>query len=169
MEFRMAIQVKDNFLPQTEFDSLQKIILSDDFPWFYQDLITDDDDPKRYYYLTHGVYKEPGMASNFFYLFENFLKLIKSNSIIRIKANLYPSSKIKRRHRFHQDFLFKHKACILYINDNNGETCFKQKNGTIKKVLPKPNRVVFFNGHEPHCSSTCTNSKRRVNVNFNYI
>ena len=67
------------------------------------------------------------------------------------------------------DYLYKHKACILYINDNNGETCFKQKDGTIKKVLPKPNRVVFFDGSNPHCSSTCTDVKRRVNVNFNYF
>ena len=45
----MAIQVKDNFLPQEEFDNLKEIILSDTFPWFFQNLITDDRDWETYH------------------------------------------------------------------------------------------------------------------------
>ena len=164
MEFRVAIQIKDNFLPEKEFKEIQKILLGHDIPWFYNDCVSDIN--KDDYYFTHMFYREPGILSNGFKIFENFLKKINCNSIMRIKANLYLQTLKPIKHNFHKDYDFKHKGCLLFINDNNGVTTFKESN---KKVKSEANRVVFFNPSIEHCSSTCTDQKRRITVNFNYF
>ena len=38
-----------------------------------------------------------------------------------------------------------------------------------KKIKPKENRAVFFNPSIEHCSSTCTDEKRRITINVNYL
>ena len=58
MEFRMAIQVIDNFLEKNEFNKLSNTIMGDNFPWYYNDGITDSDD-KNNFYLTHVFYRQP--------------------------------------------------------------------------------------------------------------
>ena len=46
MEFRMAIQVIDNFLEKEVFNNIKNIILGDNFPWYYNDFMTRDPDKK---------------------------------------------------------------------------------------------------------------------------
>ena len=164
MEFGMAIQVKDNFLPQQEFNKIKEIVMGDNFPWYYNDFISNPKDPSSYLYFTHTFYRHPGETSDWFYLFNNFLKLVGCNSIIRIKANLHLSQKRKRTNEHHVDYEFKHKGCLLYLNDNDGATYFEKK-----AIIPKENRVVFFDPSKKHASSVCTNENRRVNINFNYF
>ena len=50
MEFRMAIQVIDNFLEENEFNKLSNSIMGDNFPWYYIDDVTaayEDDNQGR--------------------------------------------------------------------------------------------------------------------------
>ena len=72
--------------------------------------------------------------------------------------------KSKRKNKPHVDYTFEHKGCLFYINTNNGATFFEKE-----KVLPKENRVVFFQPHKLHSSSLCTDQKRRLVINFNYF
>ena len=71
-----------------------------------------------------------------------------------------------KKHNYHKDMDNKHKGCLLYINTNNGYNYFKEEK---KKIKPKENRAVFFNPSIEHCSSTCTDEKRRVTININYL
>ena len=164
MEFRMAILIKDNFLPEKQFKEIQDTISGFDIPWYYNDCVSDFNDNQ--YYFTHMIYREPGITSGGFRVFENFLKKINCNSIMRIKANLYPKTNKPVKHNFHKDYDFKHKGCLLFINDNNGTTTFKEDN---KEIKSKANRVVFFDPSKEHCSSTCSDQNRRLTVNFNYF
>ena len=154
----MAIQVIDNFLDKEEFNNLSSILMSNNFPWFFNEQITNEKDPKDYCYFTHTFYIEPGISSNYFQLFNNFLKKIECKSIVRIKANLYFNQNKKQIHKAHIDYPFSHKGCLFYINDNNGLTYFENKS-----VKPKANRIVFFNPSKKHSSSLCTDKNRRVN------
>jgi hypothetical protein len=70
----------------------------------------------------------------------------------------------KEIHRFHKDFSYKHKGCLLYINGNNGLTYFNKE-----EVKPKPNRLVFFDPSKDHASSLPTDDNRRININVNYF
>ena len=157
-------EVKDNFLPTEEFTHIKNLIMSHQFPWFYNDYISGKEDPPSFYYFTHTLYSEPGRISDWFYLFNNFLKKIECKSIMRMKANLHLQQNIKRKNKPHTDFNFSHKACLFYLNSNNGATYFGKKS-----VLPKENRAVFFDPSIKHNSSECTDAKRRVNININYF
>jgi len=163
-------EVKDNFLDKEDFNKIQKVIFSNDFPWYYQAGITSKKDFKDKFYFTHKFYRDldpqytPGVSSDYFYLLKNFLIKIECKSIIRIKANLYLNQNKKQIHQSHYDYSFLHKGCLLYLNDNNGLTYFGKKS-----VQPKANRVVFFHPNEEHSSSLCTDESRRVNINFNYF
>jgi hypothetical protein len=86
-------------------------------------------------------------------------------SVIRIKCNLYTRTEKIFEHEFHSDQNFSHHACILGINDNDGYTMFE--NGD--KVESKANRMLVFDGKDKHCSTTCTDQKVRLNINFNLL
>jgi len=162
MEFRMAIQVIDDFLDKEVFNNIKNILLGDNFPWYYNDFMTRDPDNK--FYFTHTFYREPGVVSDWFNMWLPVIRKLECKSIIRIKANNYCWIHKAEQNEFHSDYPFKHKGCLLYINNNNGPTYFKNK-----KVEAKANRVVLFDPSVPHASSLCDNRKRRVTVNFNYF
>ena len=164
MESWMAIQIVDNFLDKNEFNNINSIITGDNFPWYYNNFITNKKDTNDKLYFTHTFYREPAIKSNWFNLWETFLIKIKCKSIMRIKGNLYLNNNIKKINKPHKDYDFKHKGCIYYINSNNGATYFGKK-----KVIPKANRAVFFDPSEEHSSSLCTDQKRRITINFNYF
>ena len=54
---------------------------------------------------------------------------------------------------------------ILYLNTNNGWTEI-QGNGKIECVK---NRLVTFDSNLIHSGYTCTDQKRKVVLNFNYV
>lgn len=54
---------------------------------------------------------------------------------------------------------------IFYLNTNDGFTIL---NGETK-INSVENRILLFDPSELHSSTTCTNDKCRVNVNFNYF
>ena len=163
MEFRMAVQIIDNFLEKEKFNRLSDTIMGDSFPWFYNDGITNDKDKDKFYF-THMIYRQPNVQSNWFNMCLPIIEKLECKSIIRIKANSYFSCDKTKKNQPHIDYSYKHKGCLLYINDNNGATYFKEKT-----VVPKANRAVLFDPSIPHSSSLCDDQKRRVTVNFNYF
>ena len=68
-------------------------------------------------------------------------------------------------HDNHIDMAFPHKGGIFYITSNNGFTVLED--GT--EIASVSNRLLLFNPSEPHHSTSCTDVKRRVNINFNYL
>ena len=157
-------KVIDNFLDKKYFNEIKNFILSEEFPWYYNEYISDKNDPKDFYYFTHVFYNENSANSSAYSIWKNFLKKIDCKALIRIKANMHNNLNKKRKNKLHVDYPYSHKGCLFYLNSNNGETYFKNK-----KVLPKENRAVFFDPSIPHSSSLCTDKKRRITINFNYF
>ena len=69
----------------------------------------------------------------------------------------------------------KQKVALFYLNDTDGETyIYKNKHPNYdnlvvdKKIMPKPNRLVIFDGDVIHASSTPTKTQLRYAINFNY-
>ena len=164
------IKVVDNFLDTNDFNQIKENMFGDNFPWYYNDVITNDQDSNNKLYFIHNFFKDltvtdaPGISSSHFYLLKGIIKKINCKSILRIKANLHLNINKKQINQPHVDYPFVHKGCILYINDNNGCTYFGKES-----VKPKANRIVFFDPSKEHASSLCTDEKRRVNINFNYF
>ena len=116
------------------------------------------------YYFTHlfysGLYVDPNS-----HIFIDILNQLEVKSLIRIKANLYPSTDNIEYQSEHIDYDYPHKGAIFYLNTNDGFTTLED--GT--KIESVENRILLFDPSKPHNSTTCTDNKCRVNVNFNFF
>jgi len=162
------IKIIDNFLSKKEHKDIEKTITGFFFPWFYNDTIVYEDDPKNWFQFTHLFYNcYDDRKSNAFHLIEPIIKKIDPLVLLKVKANLQPLTKKIEEHSFHTDFENEEKVttAIYYVNTNDGYTLFK----TGEKVISVANRFTEFNNTQLHTGTTCTNTKVRLVINFNYI
>ena len=165
------IQVIDNFLSEQQFRLAQSLILDYGFPWKWNDSVTKEvglADPNEFQFV--HLFYDPlsGVVTDY----PKWLDIIKPygdrmnpTSLMRIKANLNVATKEHITRELHTDFDVPCTTAIAYINTNNGYTLFED--GT--KVESKENRVVIFNSSLRHAGVPCTDKKRRVVINFNFI
>ena len=147
-------------------------MMSPDFPWYFTDGITTIPEPQRYQFI-HGFYSSPfippyiHIKSDRFFLLDLILQKLDVKKLYRIKANLNPRTLFNVKTGYHVDEseLDPHKTAVYYINTNNGGTQFKKG----KKIKSLANTMVIFDSHLLHAGITCTDEKRRVMINFNYI
>jgi len=168
----MIFKIIDNCLAEKEFNEIKDFMMSSNFSWNLTPVVSSwnssSEENKSLpitssYYFTHlfwsGFVTEPEAQ-----IFAPILDKVECRSIMRIKANLYPSTETLIHHADHVDFGFQHRAAIFYINTNDGLTVV---NG--KEVESVENRLLLFDPIVPHHSTTCTNDKCRINVNFNFF
>ena len=98
-------------------------------------------------------------------MFQPIIDAIDPVALIRVKANLYPNVGVYHQHGWHSDLEVTHKAAIFYINTNNGHTVLED--GT--KIDSVENRMLLFDPHTPHNSTTTSNAKGRFNINCTYF
>ena len=158
------IKVIDNFLSNDEFVKIRNVICDDDFPFFYNEFITDEDDPSDYFYFTHLFFIKNAPNSRYFYLWESFLQKIECKGLIRIKINCYPRTDKIFHHDPHSDYRFSTKGFILSLNTCDGGTQVEDK--FVKSI---ENQALFFDTAKPHNSTTCTDQHCRFNININYF
>jgi len=177
------MEVIDNFLPEDLFVSIQETMLGPDFPWYYNDFIAYDlsekrmfippeKDPWNDFQFIHNFYKlskKYGYPEIYGYLklIQPILKKLKIFCLLRCKANLTtltPDGHIISG--YHCDYEYNCTTADFYITTNNGYTIFKD---TEEKVESVANRLVKFNSMRSHSGVSCTDEKKRVVINFNYI
>jgi len=157
--------VIDNFLPQDYFKQLQDLVIYNaNFPYFLiKGVVFEEDDD---YQFTHLLVDRGNINSAHYNNFVPIFEKLNAKKIQRAKINLQPRSaniELTRPHKDHDD-VEDIKACVLYLNTNNGFTYFGEE-----KVYSVENRVVLFNGNHLHGGSTCTDHNVRVVLNINYF
>ena len=157
-------EIKDNYLSVEEHLVLKNIMESDTFPWYYFKGKVTKKEKLFNYQFVHIFYKDNIVNSDFFYHLNPIIEKLKPLSLIRIKANLNPISHNLIEFGKHQDQIFKCKAAIYYLNDNNGYTMIEGK-----KVESKANRMVLFDADKEHYGTNSTNCNNRMVINFNYF
>jgi len=162
----MNFEIIDDFLPKSEFKNIQSVMMGTYFPWYWNEWAVKPGDNKSQ--LTHTFHSvgSPwnGRVSEFYELFDNVQRKLRVKKLYRIKANLNYKTFFHRKAGYHIDTPGT-KTAILYINTNNGGTKFK--NGKIVRSVE--NRLVLFDLDLQHAGVTCTDQKRRVVVNLNYL
>ena len=171
------MKVIDNFLPEYQFKQFQSVFLGNFFPWYWNDRIVfpnkDGYNPKDYQF-THTLFdKRPpwnGSDSDFYQYVKNssIFSLLGTNEFYRIKMNLNPRTLFNKSGGWHVDFENEPEVkntAVYYLNTCNGYTKFK-KGGKVKSVA---NRLCIFDSQLYHQGYTCTDQKRRVVMNFNWI
>ena len=157
----------DNALSQEEFENIKNFMLNPNFAWNLTPVVTNEKENlpvTASYYFTHefwsGFHTEPQTQ-----VFAPILNLLECRAMMRIKGNLYPSTETIFHHDNHTDYDFSHRGAIFYLNTNNGLTVLED---TIE-IKSIENRLLIFDASVPHHSTTCTDDKCRVNVNFNFF
>ena len=159
------MKIIDNFLDQKTYIELVKIIMEARFPWNFvngKSEIRDGD-----FQFTHLFVNDGGkIVSPYYKILFPILKKINPEKIYRIKANLTTKKETNHKSLMHVDTnQEKIKTAVYYCNSNNGSTLFESG----ERVASKENRAVIFDGTTLHCGVDCTDSLRRIVINFNYI
>jgi hypothetical protein len=159
-------EIIDNFLSKEDFNNIKNFMLNSHFPWNLTPVVSNDKEDLPMtgsYYFTHefwsGFHTEQEAQ-----IFAPILNKIECRAIMRIKGNLYPSTETLIHHMNHIDFEFPHRGAIFYLNTNDGLTVIDGE-----EVESIENRLLLFDPTVPHHSTTCTNDKCRINVNFNFF
>ena len=89
--------------------------------------------------------------------------------IIRSKANLLTATSDNFTHAAHKDFEFDNIATIYYVNDSDGDTIIYGPNEEIvDRISPKANRLIIFQGNQPHTGCSPNKTKSRILINSNF-
>ena len=166
-----TVVVQDNFLDKKYFKELQDEIMSIDmgeykFPWFLSSI--DYKGAPGDYQMVHLAYANENYQSAFCNKLWLFLEKLDVYSLQRIKINLQIKTEKIIEHGMHIDCSNAPESAltsILYMNTNNGYSKFED--GTVVESVA--NRMVTFPAKRRHKGSSCTDEKRRVVINFNYI
>lgn len=153
-------EVFDDFLSEEEYLKIKNSILNSEFSWNLTPNVSNLQENLKItssYYFTH--------LFESYEIFDVLLKKLSPAKIIRIKANLYPSTENIERHNNHIDYDYENIGAIYYLNTNNGLTILED----IVEVESVRNRLLLFDGSKIHCSTTCSDDKCRVNVNMNFV
>jgi hypothetical protein len=156
------MKIIDNALPLEDYRNIVDTLFSNRFGWNLCEKIASDNDG---YYFVHRFYQNYGVESQHISLIVPIINILQPKAIIRIKANLYPSSEALNVHDFHSDQTYEHKGAIYYVNSNDGYT--ELEDGT--KIKSVENKLMLFDSLKPHRSTGCTDANVRVTINFNYF
>ena len=169
-----------------------------DFQWLFQEQVAHGEDgADDAFYFVHEVYNHYFPQSAMHNELEHLYNLLNVNALIRCRIIMYVNQGRQIIHAPHVDFGYKHKAALLYMNDCNGYTLMAnsdwdaandhtfaddkgQKVDVLEymkdkiftneeKVMSKRNRLLIHDGSRPHCSTTCTDSKKRYLIAVNYF
>ena len=157
------IKIIDNFLPEEEFKSIQSLMMSNGFNWFYsKGRVTNDDGS---FNMVHMFFQpEVGSNSEHLNMWNTFMNKVGAKKCERIKANLTFHTPTIETGPFHHDYVDM-KTAIFYINTNNGYTEFESG----VRVSSVANRVCIFDSNLKHRGTTHTEGdQQRIVVNFNY-
>jgi hypothetical protein len=186
-------QIIDNALDKNYFEYLnQKILHSGpDFQWVFQETVAhEDEDPNdEQFYFISTFYSNNNVENQFYYQLKPLFEFLDIKAIIRARAIMYTNQGKQIIHGSHIDFEFDHKSALLYMNTCNGFTLIcdddwdkdfdplaDYPNGKVRgkyeqgnKIMSVENRIAIHNGAIPHCSSTCTDDRKRILIVLNYF
>ena len=178
-------KIIDNALDKGYFEHLNKKILHSGpkFQWMFNEKVaTHDDDPNdEQFYFVSSFYNNNNIENPFYYELKPLLDFLDVRAIIRARAIMYTNQGKQIIHGSHIDFCYDHKAALLYMNTCNGFTLmcdddWDRDNGDVNgryeqdnKIMSVENRIAIHNGSTPHCSSTCTDDRKRIVLAINYF
>ena len=166
--------VKDNYLDTPVYLKIKEVFEGNGICWkFFGGTSSLTDDPKQFYF-GHNIYQDHMSVSPVGAELFPLIEKINPMAIHRIRVNLMPRSEENIESDLHSDYTegFAYpdridlwSTSIYYLNDCDGYT--KLEDGTV--IKSKGNRLLTFTGNVKHLGASCTDKKRRLVVNLNYI
>ena len=85
------VKVIDNFLPENVFRQVQQTLMSDGFPWYFNDGIIYHGEKGKYQF-THSFFTQDGLKHDYYNSIEPCLRELGATTLLRVKANLNPKT-----------------------------------------------------------------------------
>jgi hypothetical protein len=171
------VLIYDDVINHDTLEKINNLFFNDDFPWFFAETTAQNEfnfkDTFEHFQFVHWFIRESKINSQYINVLEDILKdlPIRLDNIIRAKANFLPQV-MHDKDEFnnpHIDMYQKHKICIVYLNDSDGDTfIFNDDKKIIQRVSPKKGRVLIMDGSFIHTSSHPIKSKYRIIFNINF-
>jgi hypothetical protein len=183
------VVVIDNFLPNFEYQRINRFVNSESFFWYFEKNISNPDSKSSFYdygfenwICDENRYNNREDKSIFDPLFSRLFDLTKRKNIHRCRFDMTTYSPVKYKHRAHVDDFVDHLVSILYFSNTDAETiiyenkCYTKEEyynydfnslKVLRSVEPKENRMLLFDGrrlHTGHSPSDCVN---RILLNTN--
>lgn len=170
MSSKQEFEIIDNFLPLNVFNDLQDLVMGSEFPYFFitpvNDRQDDSDISSCFFHLLFDIRNDDYVQTAYYKLFAPIFKeKLQIKSLVRMKVGLYPRTNVLEEYAMHIDQQWEHKGAIFSFNTCDGATILED--GT--RIDSVANRMLLFNSHLPHASTSCTNATARVNLNINYF
>jgi len=169
----MKPKIIKSFLSKTNFKNIENLVTKDNFPWYYSPNISGiNGENKNHHYFTHLVFCNGQVNSTYFEYFKSILDKLKIKKLHRIKLNFYHNTQKLIVHHPHVDYIEdkvkSHKGCIVGLNTCDGYTIIENKTKNGFRVKSIKNQALIFDPSVPHSSTSCTDSRARINININY-
>ena len=158
------MKIINNFIDKEKFKILKDKILDAYFPWYLQEGVNRAGD--GHFQFTHCFIDDEKMRSYRIDILNIITERLKPKKIIRAKLNLLTKTEKIVEHGFHTDVEnIVCKTGVLYINNNNGYTKFKNN----KIIKSEENKFLFFKSNIEHTGTSCTDEDYRIALNINYL
>ena len=157
-----SLKIVPNFLNYYTFAELDRQINNVHFPWHYPQSEGEPDQYVNLLYYDHQF--SNAMTPVLMKCLRAITDQLNAIAILRVKVNATPKSAPEQG--WHTDWQIStpNKTCVIYLNDNNGYTEFK--NG--KKILSVKNTAIVFDSNIEHRGVPATDNRRLV-LNINYF
>ena len=172
------IQIIEDFLKEGDFKELKDYIDAPDLYWTHSkkaNAFSTDEHAFQFFhtFINNGEPKYDNAERLPMMVIKNYLghnKLVGTSARLEnAKANLFVRSDGERpiEMGYHQDIDNNEdiKTLLLYLQDSNGHTKFKETN---EKVYSKRNRAAIFPAHWVHQTVSATDILFRTNLNINF-
>ena len=166
--------VEDDYLDEPIYLKIKEVFESNNVSWqFFGGTSHLNDDPKQFYF-GHNIYQDHTSVSPIGPEVIPLIDKINPMALHRVRVNLMPRTEENIESDFHCDYdegftypdrIDLWSTSIYYLNDCDGYT--KLEDGTV--IKSKANRLLTFTGNVKHLGASCTDKKRRLVVNLNYI
>jgi len=164
-----GVRVIDGFLPEMMFNDIQELLMGSWFQWYFAPSVNGNPNEETCFQFVHQFFGQYEILSDHYKrCCLPILDQLDAKAVMRIKANMQARDATNSEGGWHVDYedSAPSRTAILYINDNNGYTRFKD---TDQIVYSKANRLVDFPSHMEHTGATQTDTKARVVMNINYL
>jgi hypothetical protein len=162
----MKYTIYKNFLSVESFKKIRRLIVdTEDFPWRKRDHMTGGESGM---YFTYCFYNHMKPTSDFYTPFIiPILNQLHAHAAIQVRANMFISAVFKASD-WHNDYEFKCKTAILYLNDCDGGTELNIEDKIIF-VKAEANKMLVFDTPIFHRAITSQKALVRYIINFNYF
>ncbi len=179
----MKIKIIDNFLDLNYFEFLKNLVESSDQPWYFQSKLSlDTDISNRDFGFNFWIFRENSFTdTNLSKFFSGLILKIMSESQSRNILRSRLDMTLKSGDNFHMysphvDYQIPHLTAIFYFTDSDGETVIfdskhfegKKNLKVFKKIIPKQNRLLLFDGEYLHTGHSPVKYERRILLNCNF-